>query len=167
MTGVSIVLSDDRAQNSAYVQIAGAGHILSADALRAAMTTSPALKDHLLKFALTFMTQITQTALANGRDRIDVRLARWLLMANDRVDGDDLPLTHEFMAIMLGVRRPGVTDALHRLEGDHLVRSRRGVVSVRDRAGLERLAGLSYGVPEAEYRRLLGCPTRARATGSV
>ena len=156
MTGLSIVLGDDRAQNSTYVQIPGAGHVMSAGALRASMKASETLKGQFLKFTLAFMAQVTHTALANGRDRIDSRLARWLLMASDRVDSGELQLTHEFMALMLGVRRPGVTDALHRLEGQHLIRSRRSVVSIRDRPGLERLAGPAYGAPEAEYRRLFG-----------
>lgn len=156
MTGISIVLGDDRAQNRTYVQIPGAGHVMSADTLRASMKGSETLKSQFLKFALSFMVQVTHTALANGRDRIDARLARWILMASDRVESSELQLTHEFMALMLGVRRPGVTDALHRLEGEHLIRSRRGVVSIRDRTGLERLAGPAYGVPEAEYRRLFG-----------
>jgi CRP-like cAMP-binding protein len=163
MTGLSILLGDDRSPNETYVQIPGAGHVVPAETLRTVMRSSPTLKNHLLKFALIFMTQVTQTALANGRDQIDVRLARWLLMASDRVASQDMALTHEFIAIMLGVRRPGVTDALHRLEGRQLILSRRSAVSIRDRAALENLAGPSYGVPEAEYRRLLGqlSPTTA------
>ena len=102
-----------------------------------------------------------RTALANGRARMDERLARWLLMVDDRMEGSELALTHEFMSITLGVRRPGVTDALHRLEGQQLVRARRGLITIRDRAGLEEVARLSYGVPEDEYERLLGAPWRS------
>jgi hypothetical protein len=75
-------------------------------------------------------------------------------MAQDRMESDELHVTHEFLAVMLGVRRPGVTEALHRLEGEKLIRSHRGVVLVRNRAGLEALADGSYGVPEDEYTRL-------------
>jgi CRP-like cAMP-binding protein len=80
-------------------------------------------------------------------------LARWLLMVHDRQDGDNLALTHEFIAVMLGVRRSGVTDALHELEGKSLVRASRGAIRILSRKGLIALAGGIYGVPEAEYER--------------
>ncbi|HVY84535.1 MAG TPA: helix-turn-helix domain-containing protein [Caulobacterales bacterium] len=100
------------------------------------------------------MQQIAQTAFANGRGRIEERLARWLLMANDRLDGDEAPLTHEFLAMMLGVRRPGVTMALNALEQRGLIDTQRGVIAIADRKGLEEHASGFYGVPEGEYRRL-------------
>jgi len=78
------------------------------------------------------------------------------LMCHDRVDGDDLPLVHEFLSMMLGVRRPGVTIAVQTLEGAGVIKAKRGHIIVRDRAKLEEAAGGSYGVPEAEYRRLFG-----------
>jgi CRP-like cAMP-binding protein len=77
-------------------------------------------------------------------------------MAQDRIGKDEVSLTHELLSLMLGVRRPGVTVTLKMLEGAGLVRARRGVISITDRRGLERLADGAYGVPEAEYRRLLG-----------
>jgi DNA-binding FadR family transcriptional regulator len=77
-------------------------------------------------------------------------------MAADRLDGNKLPLTHEFLSLMLGVRRAGVTEALHALEGQGLIHASRGEVTVRNRKGIERKAGHSYGVPEAELRRLIG-----------
>ena len=77
-------------------------------------------------------------------------------MASDRVEGAEMNLTHEFLSLMLGVRRPGVTDALHRLEGEHLVRSRRSSITIRDRSGLEKVANGSYGVAERDYERLFG-----------
>ena len=85
--------------------------------------------------------------------------ARWLLMCHDRLDGDDLPLKHEFIALMLGVRRASVTEALNILERRGIIRASRGNIVVLDRARLEETAGDSYGVPEAEYRRLIGPPT--------
>jgi CRP-like cAMP-binding protein len=103
-----------------------------------------------------FSVQVAHTALANGRAKIEERLARWLLMVHDRIDGDEVNLTHDFIALMLGVRRPGVTDALHALEGKGLIRSTRGVLRIVDREGLEVIANAIYGVPEAEYRRLIG-----------
>lgn len=103
-----------------------------------------------------FGTQTSHTALSNAKHTIEERLARWLLMGHDRIDGDEIGLTHEFLALMLAVRRPSVTTALHILEGMRLVRNTRGCVVIRDRAGLEALAADAYGIPEAEYERIIG-----------
>ena len=92
MTGVAVVMGDDRSPNETYVQLAGAGHVIPAEVLRTAMEASPALRLHLLRYAHTFMVQTAQTALANGRAKIDERLARWLLMAGDRAEGAELAL---------------------------------------------------------------------------
>lgn len=108
-----------------------------------------------LKFAQAFMVQTAHTAIANGRATVGERLARWVLMARDRMDGDELPLTHEFLALMLGVRRAGVTEALNALEERALLRAGRGKILVLNRKGLEKFAGGYYGVPEAELRRLM------------
>jgi CRP-like cAMP-binding protein len=156
MTGIAILMGDDRSPNETYVQMAGEGNVMAADDLRSAIRSSPHLHTILLRYAHTFMVQTSQTALANGRAKIDERLARWLLMASDRVEGPELSLTHEFLSLMLGVRRPGVTDALHRLEGEHLIRSRRSSITIRDREGLETVANGSYGVAERDYERLFG-----------
>ena len=85
-----------------------------------------------------------------------LRLARWLLMAQDRLDGDEVPLTHEFLSTMLGVRRPGVTVALDMLEKTRLVRAKRGTVMILNRTGLMEISNGAYGAAEAEYKRLLG-----------
>ena len=94
--------------------------------------------------------------LANGRYSMQERLARWLLMCHARLDGDHLELTHEFLALMLGVRRSGVTNELHILEGIHAIKATRGNVRVVDRDRLEEVAGGCYGLPEREYERLIG-----------
>lgn len=156
MSGVTVVLGITQSPNETFVQVAGAGLRIGADHLRAAMDESATLQPFLLRYAQALMVQTAQTALANGRARIGERLARWLLMAHDRSDGDDLPLTHEFLAIMLGVRREGVTIALQRLEGVNLIRARRGLIVILDRNGLETCADGSYGVSEVEYERLIG-----------
>ena len=161
MTGIAMLMGDDQSPNSAYVQLPGVGHVVPAKTLASLLETSTTLRTTLLRYAHTFMVQTAQTALANGRAKIDERLARWLLMAADRVEGPELPLTHEFLSMMLGVRRPGVTDALHRLEGDHLIRARRSSIMIRDREGLERVADGSYGVSERDYERLFGPFRRA------
>ncbi len=109
-----------------------------------AIDKSPTLHRELLKAAYAFQTQVTQTALANGRSKIEERLARWLLMADDRIDGDELPLTHEFLSFMLGAQRSGVTLAVQALEADRLIAARRGRISIRDRAKLEKKSNGTY-----------------------
>jgi len=123
---------------------------------RMAPRESPSLRASLLKFVHAFMIQTTHTAVVNACAKLDQRLARWILMADDRVDGSSLPLTHEFLSLMLGVRRAGVTEALHALERKGLISSSRGALLVRTRKGIERSAGGTYGVPEKELRRLIG-----------
>lgn len=156
MTGLAIVLGNHRSPHATYIQAAGRGRRIAAAELRKALAASATLQGLLMKFAQAFMVQTAHTAIANARAKLDQRLARWLLMAHDRLDGNALPLTHEFLALMLGVRRAGVTEALNALEGRRLIEAARGRIVVRDRKGIERSAGGSYGVPEAEYRRLLG-----------
>jgi CRP-like cAMP-binding protein len=122
------------------------------------MAKSTTLRDILLRYVHSMTIQIAHTAVANSQVKIEARLARWLLMAHDRVDGQQVELTHEFLALMLGVRRSGVTEALQVLEGRKLIHTARGKVTIRNRKGLERAANGSYGVPEAEYARLMGEP---------
>ncbi|MBC8012812.1 MAG: Crp/Fnr family transcriptional regulator [Methyloceanibacter sp.] len=155
VTGLTVILGNDRSPHSTYVQMPGDGYRITADDLRCAIAKSPTLHGALLNYVQAFMTQTAHTAASNGSAKLEERLARWLLMAHDRTDGDDLPLVHEFLALMLGVRRPGVTVALHTLEAQGLIRAARASIHVIDRAGLEELAGGAYGVPEAEYRRLM------------
>ena len=136
------------------------------------METSPTLRRSLLRYGHTFLVQIACTALANSRSKLETRLARWLLMAHDRGEGDELILTHEFLATMLGVRRPGVTVALNFLEKKGLVRVQRKTIFVIDRKGLEVAANHAYGAPEAEvparFRLILEltkCPVSDRFFG--
>jgi len=129
---------------------------MPASELRKAFQTSPSLRNSLLKFAQAFGVQTSHTAICNAHFKLDVRLSRWLLMAHDRIGEDTMPLTHEFLALMLAVRRPGVTEALHALREQGLISYGRGLITVEDRKGMERKAGAAYGVPEAEYRRLIG-----------
>jgi CRP-like cAMP-binding protein len=156
VSGVPVILGTDRSPHQTFVQVAGSGHRLPAAALRAAMEKSATLQPLLLKYAQAFMIQAAHTAIANGRGTIEERLARWLLMAQDRIERDELPLTHEFLAMMLAVRRPGVTEALHALTQRGLMRHERGIITIVDREGLVECANGLYGVPEAEYNRLLG-----------
>ncbi|MGQ0534278.1 MAG: Crp/Fnr family transcriptional regulator [Caulobacteraceae bacterium] len=156
VTGGGVILGDHRAPHEAFVQLQGSAMRIATPALCEALAESRSLHQLLLRFVHVFNIQIAHTALANGRVKIEDRLARWLLMVHDRIEGDEALLTHELIAQMLGVRRPGVTDALHELERKGMIRSQRGVVRIVDREGLETLASGTYGVPEREYRRLIG-----------
>lgn len=156
MSGATVIMGDDRSANCTYIRIAGQGMRIKVTALRRVMEQSVGMHGRFLRFVETAIVQAAQTALANGRGNLEERLVRWILMAHDRLDGNDLPLTHEFLSLMLGVRRAGVTVALNVLVDGGAISMRRGVVSVRNRRGLERASGGHYGVPEAEYERLMG-----------
>jgi CRP-like cAMP-binding protein len=144
MTGLGVVLGNDRAQHAVYIQVAGKGLRISAERLREADERSNTLHRSILRFAHSFLAQTTTTALANGRSKTEERLARWLLMADDRIDGDELPLTHEFLGLMLGTHRPGVTIALQALESAGLVTTRRSHVSIVNRKALEKKSNGTY-----------------------
>jgi CRP-like cAMP-binding protein len=147
MSGLSVVMSSNTAPvNETYMQSAGEGSRMAAGRLRDAIGASVGLHQVMLRYAHTFLVQTSQTALANGRGKIEERLARWLLMAADRVEGE-LALTHDFLAIMLGVRRSGVTTALQELAKTGLIAHRRGFVTILDREGLEETCDGIYSPP--------------------
>jgi CRP-like cAMP-binding protein len=156
MAGYPLIMNDDRSPQACYVQLEGEAMRMDAASFSAALAASPTLRLFLLRFVNFLQTQTGCTALVNARLRLGNRLARWLLMCDDRVIGDRFSITHEFIATMLGVRRPGVTVALQELEGLGLIRSRRSEITILDRAGLIALTSGEYGIPEAEYIRLLG-----------
>ncbi len=156
MTGLPIVLGNHRSPHATYIQAAGKGRCITAIDLRHAIQASVSLRDSLLKFVQAFGVQTAHTAISNAHSKIEVRLARWLLMAQDRIQGDTLPLTHEFLSLMLGVRRAGVTVALNTLRERKLISYRRGEITINDRKGMTRVASDAYGTPEFEYRRLIG-----------
>lgn len=116
---------------------------------------SPSLMALMLRFAQAMSAQFASAAACAIQDAVGRRLARWLLMLHDRQDGDELALTHDTLALDLGIRRASVTDCLHLFEGDHIVRCTRGRILIRDRSALEDAAGAAYGSAEAEYRRLI------------
>lgn len=156
MVGLSVAMFADQAPLKMFVQMGGEAWRIATPELQALFARSPALHQLLLRYAHTVFMQMAYTALSNAAHTVEQRLARWLLMAHDRVDGDEIGFTHEFLALMLNVRRPSVTTALHLLEGDGLIRASRARVFIRDREGLESLAHAAYGVPEADYRRSFG-----------
>jgi CRP-like cAMP-binding protein len=154
-SGTTVILGNDRSPNSTYIQVAGEGRRIGTSKLRAAMNESRSLHTSLLKYVQAFMVQTAHTAIANARAKLPERLARWVLMAHDRLPGNNLALTHEFLSLMIAVRRAGVTEAIHDLESKGLIQASRGNITLLNRKGLEKIAGNFYGSPEAEYRRLM------------
>jgi CRP-like cAMP-binding protein len=153
MVGVPVALGVCTTPLEFFVQLAGDGLRMTSHDLEEVIDERPSLHRVLLRYAQVMSVQTSGTAFANAEHTVETRLARWLLMCHDRVDGDDIPITHEFMAMMLGVRRAGVTTAMHILQGNGLIVAKRGVITVLDRERLEELADTAYGLPEAEYAR--------------
>jgi len=153
MTGLMVVMGNDRSPYDTFVQVAGSALVLSAKNLRSAMKKSPSLRDLLLHNVQVFMIQTSQTALANAAALLSQRLARWLLMVEDRLSTKEIPLTQEFLAIMLGVQRSGVSIAIGDLESRGLISSKRRLIGILNRPALEKFTNGSYGLAEAEYKR--------------
>lgn len=157
LVGASTVLLDgDSSPYEHFIQMAGEALRIETAALCAAADESRSLRNRLLRYVLTELIQARQTAFVNASLGIEARLAHWLLICHDRVDGDELHVTHEFLAMMLSAQRSGVTLALHSLEGAGHIRARRGRIEVLSRQRLQDVAGGSYGAAEAEYDRLMG-----------
>lgn len=157
MSGTAFLLGADQTPHRTFVQVSGGEALrIESGALRDAWRNSETLHMMLLRYIQAFTIQAAQTAAANAQYALPERLARWLLMCHDRLDNDEIHLTHEFMAMMLAVRRSGVTVTLHVLEGSGAIRATRGIVRIKNRKRLEELAGESYGLAESEYRRLIG-----------
>jgi len=157
MSGTAVLLDAGQSPQASMVQINGSPALeIASEQLVQACDASPTLRKLFLRFVQSLNVQAASTAAANSYFALPERLARWLLMCHDRVDGDQLELTHEFMSMMLGVRRSSVTLTLHTLEGTRAIRGTRGWITVLDRQRLEEIAGESYGEPENEYRRLVG-----------
>ncbi|WP_287223781.1 Crp/Fnr family transcriptional regulator [Mesorhizobium sp.] len=151
MTGVAVILGQDSSPNETYIQVAGSGWCLPVENLRSEVAKSQSLGASLLAYAHAFLVQSSRTALVNGHSKIEERLARWLLMVHDRTEGNKIQLTHEFLATMLGSRRPGVTTALQMLEYRGLVHARRGEITIVDRAGMIKLTHGAYGDEEQRH----------------
>lgn len=156
MGSSAFALGSDRCPNMHIVQIQGNAWRIEAGDLADALDHSPSLSSLLLRYAHVFNVQIAYTALANGRFLLEQRLARWLLMCQDRIENAEIPLTHQFLSTMLSVRRASVTDAIHILEGEKIIKTERGRIEILNRNALMEKAGNSYGPPESEYQRLIG-----------
>jgi CRP-like cAMP-binding protein len=156
MVGLPVFLDDTTSTVSVFTQIPGTATRMDA-ATFAHLAAGPGpLHRMMLRYTQAFLTQVSQTAACNAAHLVEQRCARWLLMTHDRVEGDDFPLTHEFLAFMLSVRRAGVTLAMRALQDAGLVRYTRGRVTIVDRAGLERASCECYRVVSAHFARLLG-----------
>jgi CRP-like cAMP-binding protein len=164
LSGTPVIMHSGTSSHETFMQVEGSARVIDADRLREFMEQSPSLQHHLLRYVQSLMTQMSVTALANAHSRLATRLARWLLMCHDRVHGDGLNITHDFLAVMLGVRRAGVTEGTHILEGKGLIRANRGQIIIVDRERLESEADEIHGIAEAEYQRLIGFGEAARGS---
>ena len=154
VVGWSVLLGAERSLHEATIAIGGStAFCIAAPRLMKLCQDQVPLNRLLLSYIQCFFAQMGKTILANLHEPTERRLARWLLMNHDRLQGDEIALTHEQLGVMLGVRRASVTDTLHILEGLGLIRSVRGRVIIRDRLGLELFAGEGYGSAEREYAR--------------
>jgi hypothetical protein len=156
MAGLALVHGSLRSPCEIFMQVEGEAQCISADTFCRALEQSRSLLKRCLWYAHVFGVQSAWTALANAHGKIEERLSRWLLMAQDRLQSEKLLLTHEFLSIMLGVRRAGVTAGLQELERRSLIATARGQITIRDRDGLVETANGLYGTPEAEFERLFG-----------
>lgn len=156
MFGVSVFLGSISTPLLAQVQLPGDGFRMRADVLRREFTKSGQLQDLLLRYTQAFITQIAQTAACNRAHPIEGRLSKWLLMCADRANSKDLALTHEFIAMMLGARRAGVTEAAGALRARGLIDYKRGQVMILDRQGLESASCECYPMVKREFARLMG-----------
>ena len=152
----ALVLGAEQIPVKIEAQIPGRAYRIPREEFAASVAASTTLRDALLRFAHVLNVQSTYTSLSNAIHHVEERLARWLLMCDDRCDSGEIRLTHDYLSVMLAVRRPTVTFSLHVLEGNKFIQSDRGNIFIRNRAALEDFAGDAYGIPEAEYRRLLG-----------
>jgi CRP-like cAMP-binding protein len=134
---------------------------MKSQALKDEFATSVAVLRVLLRYTQALITQMSQTAVCNRHHSLDQQLCRWLLLSLDRLEGDELVMTQELIANMLGVRREGVTEGATNLQEAGLIRYTRGRITVLDRAGLERRSCECYAVVKKEYDRLLPSSQRA------
>jgi CRP-like cAMP-binding protein len=152
--GVAAAFGATRHLHAMMCQAKGEALAIAVEDLQQAVQQSFSLAAILGKYLHYKTVQISQTAYANATLNIEARLARWILMTDDRSDDFELNLTHEFLSLMLGAGRPGVTSALHVLEGAKMIKAERAAITVLDRDKLEYLCSDVYGLAEAEYERL-------------
>jgi CRP-like cAMP-binding protein len=151
LVGLAVILGTMVALHRTIVQIPGLALRVSATDLQAVMAKNPAIREHLLRYVQLLMTQQAQVALCNAKHEIDKRLARWLLLAHDRVAGNQLPVTHDLLAMMLGVRRAGVSEALAALEAKGVVAKSRGALKIVSLDALKANACECYKIIDERF----------------
>jgi CRP-like cAMP-binding protein len=160
IAGVVALLGNEASIHQVIVQVSGAALIMSVAQCRAAFDGSPAFRAAALRYVAARLDLSGQIAACNRLHSIEQRCARWFLMARDRIDTDVMPMTHEFLASMLGVRRAGITVTTGELQRSGLIRNHRGEVTIVDRDGLEAAACECYGLDHARLMNLLTPPPR-------
>jgi CRP-like cAMP-binding protein len=153
VTGLTAIMGAQLSPYDTFMQIPGAGWQAPIEAVAAALDTNVVFRKRILDYAQAFLAHVSATAAVNAHNKLVERLARWLLVSRDRTDTDDLSLTHDFIAQMLGVRRAGVTVALQELEERGLIKAGRGQVRILDRDGLRARTNGAY-TPADEAMRL-------------
>jgi CRP-like cAMP-binding protein len=155
IVGISLFMGGGSTPSRAVVQSAGRGFRLQAQLMNTEFNRAGPVLHLLLRYTQALITQMSQTAVCNRHHSLDQQLCRWLLLSLDRLQGDELVMTQELIANMLGVRREGVTEAALKLQAAGLIRYARGHITVLDRAGLEKRTCECYAVVKKEYDRLL------------
>ncbi len=156
VVGLPVVLGDDRTPTSVYVQVPGAGLRMKASLFKKELARSASMRAVMLRYTHAFFNQVAQSAACNRFHSLQQRCCRWLLMTHDRMPSDEFLLTQEFLAMMLGVQRTGVTAAAGALQRAGLIRYKRGNVTIIDRRALMQRSCECYGVSKREFDRLLG-----------
>jgi len=160
LVGLPVLMGDDRAPSTMYIQVPGRGLRMNARAFREQLEQSQPMRAAMLRYAHVFFNQVAQTAACAHFHSLEQRCCRWLLMTHDRMPSDTFLLTHEFLAMMLGVRRAGVSLAAGALQRAGMIRYHRGRITILDRKGLEDCACECYAVSKAEFNGLLGARPR-------
>lgn len=163
VVGLPLLLGDNRAPTSVYVQVPGAGLRMTAARFSAELARSASMRAVMLRYAHALFNQVAQSAACNHFHTLQQRCCRWMLMTHDRMQSDEFLLTQEFLAMMLGVQRTGVSLAAGALQRAGLIRYSRGVVTILNRRGLRQRACECYGLSKREFDRLLGDPPRREA----
>jgi CRP-like cAMP-binding protein len=151
VVGVSVALGAKTSAHRSIVLVSGSALRIRADELRELMHERPQIHEHLLRYVQSLMTHGSQMALCGVRHELEQRLACWLCLACDALGSDVLPITHEHLSMILGLRRAGVTEALSRFENQGLVQKKRGVLQLRERGPLEKKACGCYGIIANAY----------------
>ncbi|HEX8719570.1 MAG TPA: Crp/Fnr family transcriptional regulator [Pyrinomonadaceae bacterium] len=156
MSGIPVLLNAGQTTMPTFCQIPGEAARLRAEVLKESYERSEEVRRTLNRYVHTVVVVGSQSSACNALHRVEARMCRWLLMSSDGVGSDEVNLTQEYLSVMLGVRRPGVTEVAGKLRAEGLIDYSRGQIRITDRAGMERLACECYGRVKGEYERLFG-----------